>query len=133
MRLTAKARRVGGWWAVEVPEVPDLFTQARRLEQIPAMVEDAAALLEIEEVEVSVVPKLPDAVQVEIAEVRRLANAAAAAQQAAAAKSRGLVDHLREEGLSVRDVATVLEISPQRVSQLAPGHRRAQLRRDHVA
>lgn len=43
--LTARCARSEGWWAVEVPEVPGLFTQARRLDQVPEAVVDAASLL----------------------------------------------------------------------------------------
>jgi hypothetical protein len=43
MKVTAQARRTGDWWAVEVPEVDDVFTQANRLDQVPAMVADAVA------------------------------------------------------------------------------------------
>lgn len=43
--LTARCTASGGWWAIEVPEVQGLFTQARRLDQVPAAVLDAAALL----------------------------------------------------------------------------------------
>jgi len=46
MNVTAYARPApGGWWAVEVPDVPGLFTQARELDQIPEMVRDAAEAL----------------------------------------------------------------------------------------
>lgn len=44
-KLTANAERDGRWWAVTVPEVDGLFTQTRRLDQVEAMVKDAAALL----------------------------------------------------------------------------------------
>ena len=43
MKLTAKVERSGKWWAIEVPELPGLFTQARRLDQVAAMVREAAA------------------------------------------------------------------------------------------
>ena len=46
MKVTANAVRDGGWWVVEVPEVDGAFTQARRLDQVPAMVADAVSLLE---------------------------------------------------------------------------------------
>jgi predicted RNase H-like HicB family nuclease len=45
MKVTAYVTRSDGWWAVEVPEVPGLFTQARTLDQVPAMVIDAVALM----------------------------------------------------------------------------------------
>lgn len=43
MKLTAKATRVGKWWAIEVPEIEGLFTQTRHLDQVEAVVKDAAA------------------------------------------------------------------------------------------
>lgn len=45
MLLHARVVRSGGWWAVEVPEIDGLFTQARTLDEVPAMVKDAASLL----------------------------------------------------------------------------------------
>lgn len=44
MRVLADVTRSGEWWAVQVPEMPGAFTQARRLEQVPGMVRDAVAL-----------------------------------------------------------------------------------------
>ena len=37
MNVTAAAERSDGRWSVEVPEIPGLFTQTRRLDQIDAM------------------------------------------------------------------------------------------------
>lgn len=42
--LTAYATRSEGWWAVSVPAVDGLFTQTRRLDEIPDMVRDALTL-----------------------------------------------------------------------------------------
>lgn len=41
---TARVSRDEGWWIVEVEEVAGLFTQARRLEDIPAQLRDALEL-----------------------------------------------------------------------------------------
>lgn len=41
---TARVTREEGWWTVTVDEIPGLFTQARRLDQIPAQVRDALGL-----------------------------------------------------------------------------------------
>ncbi|MDE1535864.1 MULTISPECIES: type II toxin-antitoxin system HicB family antitoxin [Actinotignum] len=41
---TARATREAGWWVVEVDEVPGLFTQSRKPEDIPDLVRDALAL-----------------------------------------------------------------------------------------
>ena len=45
MNVNAIAVQSGDWWAIEVPEIPGLFTQVRRLDEAPRMVRDAAALL----------------------------------------------------------------------------------------
>ncbi|WP_212741332.1 hypothetical protein [Bifidobacterium moukalabense] len=58
INVTAIAERCDGWWAVEVPEIPGLFTQARRLDQIDGMVGDAAGLLGLEIGKVAIQPKL---------------------------------------------------------------------------
>lgn len=123
MKVTAKATRDGGWWVVDVPEVDGAFTQARRLDQIPAMVADAVSLLEdvpAEDVEVELDYDLGDAAALDEArQARAQVEAAARAQELAARASRAAVAHLRHRTkLSVRDTAVVLGVSPQRVSQL---------------
>jgi hypothetical protein len=119
MKLTATAQRSGAWWAVDVTEIPGLFTQARRLDQVAGMVEVAATLMGLlGPFEVEVVPKLTEELTSQIDAARALSAEARAVQRRASASSRQLVERLRSDGLSVRDVATVLSISPQRVSQL---------------
>lgn len=56
MNVTAYAQRCNRWWAVEVPEIPELFTQAERLDQIPYMVRNAATMLGMEVKSVAVEP-----------------------------------------------------------------------------
>ncbi|MFV2086800.1 hypothetical protein [Micromonospora sp. LOL_021] len=38
-------RRVGDWWAISVPELNGVHTQARRLDQVAAAAREAIALL----------------------------------------------------------------------------------------
>ncbi|WP_137725660.1 type II toxin-antitoxin system HicB family antitoxin [Prescottella subtropica] len=123
MKVTAHATRDGSWWVVEVPEVDGAFTQARRLDQISAMVADAVALLEgipAADVDVTLDVDLGDpGVLEEARRARAQVEAAARAQEDAARASRAAVAHLRHRTkLSVRDTAVVLGVSPQRVSQL---------------
>jgi predicted RNase H-like HicB family nuclease len=59
---TARARRSGEWWAVQIVELDHVFTQARRLDQVEAMARDAVALtLEVapDSFDITVVPVLP--------------------------------------------------------------------------
>ncbi|MDR0960249.1 MAG: hypothetical protein LBM23_07860 [Propionibacteriaceae bacterium] len=45
MELTAHCQRYEGWIIVNVPEIEGLRTQAKRVNQVEAMVRDGAALL----------------------------------------------------------------------------------------
>ena len=40
-----RAVRSGGWWAITVPELPGVFSQARRFDQVEAMAREAIALM----------------------------------------------------------------------------------------
>ena len=123
MKVTAKVTRAQDWWAVEVLEVPGVFTQAKRLDQVEGMVKDAVALMEdvdLDDVEVELEPVLPSPVVEHIKAAQALAATAANLQIQASSANRAVVKELRETGLSVRDVALLLHVTPQRVSQLAP-------------
>jgi predicted RNase H-like HicB family nuclease len=133
MKVTARAQRSGDWWAVEVPEVPGLFTQARRLDQVEAMVKDAAQLLGVGEVEVEIDAHLTGTIDREIRDVKETAAAANRAQQEASRKSRAAATALRQSGLTVRDIAVVLGVSPQRVSQVLSSTSRTVASARHVS
>lgn len=119
--MEATATRTGGWWAVEAPSIPGLFTQARRLDQIPDLIVEAAALLghDVDAADVQVRPALSDDDRELLTRTLEARRAARAAESEASRASRELVARLRAEGFTVRDVAAVVGISPQRVSALA--------------
>lgn len=122
MDVTAKAIRAGGWWAVEVPEVPGAFTQVKRLDQVDTMVSDAVALMtdvDPSDVNVTLDVALPDELRSHLLALIDLNERAKALSAEASASSRVVVKSLRSHNLSVRDVGALLKISPQRVSQLA--------------
>lgn len=120
MQITANVVRVGNWWAVDVPEVDGLVTQVRRLGDVEAMVKDAAGLLtDRDESEFEVTVVVDSGRQSEVERARLLAARADEARLEAAAAARSVVTGLRSDGLSVREVASVMGVSPQRVSQLA--------------
>jgi predicted RNase H-like HicB family nuclease len=122
MDVTAVCERSGDWWSVSVPEVEGAFTQAKRLEQVPAMVADAVSLLTgvpVADVKVTVAPRIPDSGAMnEWNQARILEAAARRVQDAAAQASRGALSHLRDLGLSTRDIGQLTGVSYQRVSQL---------------
>lgn len=118
---TARCARSGGWWAISVPEVRGVHTQARRLEQAEAMVREAIALvLDVAEdsFDVALAPELPPELEQAIAAMGRSKQEAAAAQKAAAEAAAATARALVGAGLTVRDAGRVLGISYQRVAQL---------------
>jgi DNA-directed RNA polymerase specialized sigma subunit len=122
MDVTAICERAGSWWAVTIPEVEGAFTQARRLDQVPAMAADAVALLanvDATNVKVRVEVKGFDASRGHWAHAREESNRAAAIARNAAEEAKQVVTELRDQGMTVREVACLLDISPQRVSQIA--------------
>lgn len=54
----AKVTRNMAWWAISVDEIPGLFSQARRLDQVDAMVREAGAMLGFEVANVEIAPIL---------------------------------------------------------------------------
>ena len=42
---TATCRRVGDWWAISVPGIKGVHTQAKRLDQVDVMARDAIAVM----------------------------------------------------------------------------------------
>lgn len=119
MRVTAKVTRSGRYWAIEVPEVP-IYTQSRRLNEVVEMATDAVAVaLEVDPSTVEVTQ-----VDVDASEVKALLAAresVAEAQESLSRASKNLdaaVVQMTASGYTGREMATVLDISPQRVHQL---------------
>jgi DNA-directed RNA polymerase specialized sigma24 family protein len=118
--ITASAVRSGDWWAVSFDGPTGTFhTQARRLDLVGEMVRDILDMEGIGEAFINVVPVV-SAEDEEAARATRAAAAEAArVADEASTRSRQTVARLRAEGLTVRDIGTLLGVSPQRVSQLA--------------
>lgn len=127
VHYTVVATRSEGWWALagSSPDGPEIFTQSRRLEQAEAMVRDAVALtlgLDPDDVAVTLDVELDE-------ETRRRLEAARQAQEQARASAASASEQLRAtaayltgpRGLSVRDAGQLMDVSPQRVSQLRHG------------
>jgi DNA-directed RNA polymerase specialized sigma subunit len=116
----ARVVREGDWWIVTVPDIG--VTQARHLADvgsqvaglIEAMIGEQGASIEVD-------VELPEDLREQIDDARRLSESAAQAQLEAASRTREVVRNLLSKGLPQSDIATVLGVSRQRVSQLARG------------
>ena len=121
MTYTARARRSGGWWAIDVPELPGVYSQARRLDRVESMARDAIALfLDVDPatLEIRVETNLPSELRRDVDALGRLRAEADRLQAESSGALRHLTQELLGRGLSVRDAAAILGISHQRVSQL---------------
>ncbi len=120
-QYTVRARRVGGWWALDAEGLRGVHTQVRRIDQAEDMARDAiAGVLDVApgSFEVVVVPEVPDTVRAIVAQATKARSQAAHAQAEAAHLTRKAAQQLVGEGLTVRDAGALLGISHQRVAQL---------------
>ncbi len=116
---TATCQRINGWWAISVPELKGVHSQARRLDQVAAMATEAIALfLDVAQdtIAVRVQPEMPDTVE----RARAAREAADRARAAADKATADAIGQLLAGGLTTRDIGSLLSLSPQRISQLAP-------------
>ena len=118
---TATAERTGQWWAITVPELHGVFSQARRLGGVEAMAREAIGLfldIPADSFDVVVREKLDHATEQLVAESISARVDAANGQRVAAAKARIAATTLRGLGLPQRDIGRLLRLSHQRVAQL---------------
>lgn len=117
---TVTARRSGDWWALEVPDLPGVFSQAKRLSTADSAAREAIAAMldtEAEGIEVTLEVVLPDAAVSALEAVdeakARAERASREAQRAAQAAAAALT-----QTLSQRDAGKILGVSFQRISQM---------------
>ncbi len=117
-----EAVRSGDWWAITVPELDGVFSQAKRLDQVEANAREAIAMMldiepdEVGDLEVQVTPpatvaELLEALTISVADAEEASERVARIRREAA-------QALRDEGLPMRDVGELIGISHQRVSQI---------------
>jgi predicted RNase H-like HicB family nuclease len=117
----AVARRSGGWWAIEVPELPGVFTQARRIDGAAAMAREAIALfldVPTADLEVRLRPELPDELRGSVDAARTQRDQAERPQREASTALRSSARQLAAEGLTTRDIGALLGLTHQRIAQL---------------
>jgi hypothetical protein len=130
----ATVKRWARGWELHIDDIG--VTQCRTLGEAEGMVRDYIASdldVDRDSFDVQIMIKLGEALDNAMQEARDAARKAAEAQEQAADKSRTLARQLSEEGLSGREVATVLGVSPQRVSQLLSANTGRRLTRTAVA
>lgn len=121
MIYTVEATRSGSWWSLQCREVPGALSQSKSLAEAKKIMPEAIAFVADvpeAEIEVTVVPIVPNAAHEHLQEAARLRGIVAAANSQAAAESRQAAQELRKMGMTVRDIGETLGVSYQRASQL---------------
>ena len=122
MQIKAHFERSADGWIVDVPSLNNYKTTAKRLdkatEQIKILAEAATGeskcdiVVKVEAIMPGIICDL-EAAQEKMREAARL-------QEQGSAEIRNVVGRMRDEGLTMRDIAVLLGVTPQRVAQLAP-------------
>lgn len=120
MEITAECERKAGQWWVRVPELDNLMISTKRLdlatEQIKDLIQEAQGI-ERCDIVVRVETSMPG-IMCDLEAAQQKMRDALKLQDEASKEIRDVVARLRSEGLSMRDIGVLLQISPQRVAQL---------------
>lgn len=124
---SVRAKRWEHGWELHIEGVG--VTQSRSLWDAEMMARDLISRrggVAADSFAVAITPEIGGGLDERTREAREAVTRADRAQRNAAAQSREAARQLRRAGLSGRDIAKVLEVSPQRVSQLLkePGAQR---------
>ncbi len=114
-------READGRWTVELAEEPRVHTWGKTVDQALTRIREAAAMwFETDEASIDLVPSpvLPKAILRTVEQAGRARTQAHNADRLAIDKTRQAAVELSRRGISMRDAATILGISHQRVHQL---------------
>lgn len=117
--FNVRAKRWEHGWELHIDGVG--VTQSRSLWDAEEMARDLIsrrAGISPDAFALTITPEIGDGLDARTQAAREAVSAADRAQRAAAVQSREAARRLRKAGLSGRDIAKVLDVSPQRVSQL---------------
>jgi predicted XRE-type DNA-binding protein len=118
-RFHGTAVRENRWWLVEVAGIG--ATQSRTLagaREAAVGLVSAVRDIDADHVNVSIAPRLGRTLEKQLVRAREAVEALDHQQREAAALSRQVARDLKAAGMSGADTATIMGISPQRVSQL---------------
>jgi hypothetical protein len=122
MEIKARAERLEDGWLIAVPSLGNYKTTSKRLdkatEQIKVLAEKATGESKCDII-VKVEAVMPGII-CDIESAQSKMRDAARLQEEASNEIRDVVSRMRDEGLTMRDIAILLGVTPQRVAQLVP-------------
>ena len=123
MEIEVVCERTAEGWTVEVAALDNLHTTSKRLDKVREQVLELAKAQQVGdsncEIVINIVARMPGIIcDIESAQLKM--REAAKLQEEASNEIRDVVGRMRAEGLTMRDIAVLLGVTPQRVAQLAP-------------
>ena len=123
MEIEVVCERTAEGWTVDVAALDNLHTTSKRLDKVREQVLELAKAQQVGdsncEIVINIVARMPGIIcDIESAQLKM--REAAKLQEEASNEIRDVVGRMREEGLTMRDIAVLLGVTPQRVAQLAP-------------
>lgn len=122
MEIKAKFERQPDGWRIEVPQLDNFVTTSKRLDKATEQIKDLAEAITGEErceIIIKVEAVMPGII-CDLEAAQEKSREALRLQEEASAEIRNVVSRMRDEGLTMRDIAVLLGVTPQRVAQLAP-------------
>jgi hypothetical protein len=122
MEIKALCERQNDGWLVAVPELDNFKMTSKRLDKATEQIKLLAAKFtgtDKCEIIVKVEAVMPGII-CDIEAAQQKMTLASRLQEEASAEIRNVVGRMRDEGLTMRDIAVLLGVTPQRVAQLAP-------------
>ena len=120
MEIKALFERSADGWLVAVPELDNFVTTAKRLDKATEVIKLLASKRSgnpVCDIIVKVEAVMPGIIcDLETAQTKM--RTALKMQEQASAEIRDVVSRMRSEGLTMRDIAVLLGVTPQRVAQL---------------
>lgn len=120
MEIRVKAKRIPDGWQVDAPDANGLSVNVPRLDKgidrVKAAVADKHDLAFCEVV-VKLEAEMPGII-CDLDTAREKFERAAKLKEEAQAEIKNVVCRMRQEGLTMRDVAVLLGVTPQRVAQI---------------
>lgn len=122
MEVKALCERQEDGWLIAVPELGNFKTTAKRLDKATEQIKLMAAEATGEEkcdIVVKVEAVMPGII-CDIEAAQEKMRTATRLQEEASNEIRDVVGRMRDRGLTMRDIAVLIGVTPQRVAQLAP-------------
>lgn len=122
MEIKARAERLDDGWLISVPSLGNYKTTTKRLDKATQQIQVLAEKINGKskcDIVVKVEAVMPGIIcDIKAAQIKM--RKAEKLQEEASVEIRDVVSRMREEGLTMRDIAILLGVTPQRVAQLVP-------------